>query len=127
VIDHATDPRNVGVIPNADGFGHVMRSCGDIIEICLAVRNDTIVNATFWTNGCGPVIACSSMITELVRGMQVTEAQQIQREDLVEALDGLPEDDEHCAVLAVSALKAALTDYLALQREPWKKAYRNPR
>ena len=125
LVDHATNPRNVGSLPNADGFGHVMGPCGDVIEIWLKVRQETIVNATFWTNGCGPVIACSSMVTEMVKGESVAKAQRIYQDNIAEALEGLPEDEGHCAALAARALKAAITDYLALRREPWKKTYRN--
>ncbi|TEB11264.1 iron-sulfur cluster assembly scaffold protein [Pelotomaculum propionicicum] len=123
VIDHARNPRNVGNIPNCDGFGQCSGECGDTIGIWLSVKNERITRATFWTDGCGATIACGSMITELVTGRPVAEAKKINRDTLLHALGGLPEDHVHCAALAADTLAEALQDYHELARFPWKKAY----
>ncbi|MDY6910894.1 MAG: iron-sulfur cluster assembly scaffold protein [Chloroflexota bacterium] len=126
VIDHAMNPRNVGEMPDADGCGHSLGSCGDDMEIWLRVRNGNITEAKFWTNGCSTSIASGSMVTEMAKGRPVTEALKIGQHDVLTALDGLPEESDHCAQLAANALKEAIKNYLALKREPWKKAYRQP-
>jgi len=123
-IDHAMNPRNLGDMKDADGFAKVTGSCGDTIEIWLKVNNGTIADATFMTDGCGTSIASGSMVTELAKGRTILEAQRISRQDVLNALGGLPEESEHCALLAANTLKAAIRDYLAMQKEPWKKAYR---
>ena len=124
VLDHAMNPRNIGTIPEADGFGSVTGSCGDTMEIWLRVRNDEIEDATFWTDGCGTSIACGSMVTEMVKGKKIAQALGINQDEVLQALRGLPEDSLHCALLAANTIKAAIQDYLTLKREPWKKAYR---
>ncbi len=123
-IDHAMNPRNVGDMNDADGFARVTGSCGDTMEIWLKVKNDSVDNATFMTDGCGPSIASGSMITELAKGKNVREARIISQQDVLSALGGLPEESEHCALLVANTLKEAIRDYLAMKREPWKKAYR---
>jgi nitrogen fixation NifU-like protein len=122
-IDHFMNPRNVGDMDDADGFGRVTGSCGDTMEIWLKVRNGTIASATFMTDGCGTSIASGSMVTELAKGRGVGEARRISQQDVLGALGGLPEESEHCALLAADALKEAIKDYLVIEREPWKKAY----
>ena len=124
VIDHATKPRNVGMIPNADGFGRITGPCGDTMEIWLRVRDGIMQRITFWTDGCGTTIAAGSMVTELVKGKQMEQALGITQEDILEALGGLPEESVHCALLASNTLKAACRDYLAMRNEPWKRVYR---
>jgi nitrogen fixation NifU-like protein len=123
-IDHAMNPRNVGDMDDADGFAKVTGSCGDTMEIWLRVRNGTIINATFMTDGCGPSIASGSMVTELSKGKNISEVRKICQQDVLNALGGLPEESQHCALLAADTLREAIRDYLAMQREPWKKAYR---
>jgi len=123
-IDHFLNPRNLGEIPTPDGFGRVTGSCGDTMEIYLRVNSDKIINTTFWTDGCGPSIASGSMVTEMTKGRNVSEAQRISQHDVLAALGGLPEESEHCALLAADALKEAIRDYLGMKREPWKRAYR---
>ena len=123
-IDHAMNPRNVGSISGADGFGSVMGPCGDTMEIWLKIKNGVIVEDTFWTDGCGTSIASGSMITELAKGEKVTEALKISADDVLNALGGLPDESTHCALLAANPLAEAVRDYLALKNEPWKKAYR---
>ena len=123
-IDHAMNPRNVGIVQDADGFARVTGPCGDTIEIWLEVKNGTIANATFMTDGCGLSIASGSMVTEMAKGKSVSEAQKIGQQDVLSALGGLPEESEHCALLSANTLKEAIRDYLAMKKEPWKKAYR---
>ena len=124
VIDHAMNPRNVGDMENADGFGKVTGSCGDTMEIWLKVKGGTVAEATFLTDGCGSTIASGSMVTELIKGKSIPEAQKVTRQAILNALGGLPEESLHCALLAAETLKEAIRDYFALRREPWKKAYR---
>jgi nitrogen fixation NifU-like protein len=124
VIDHATNPRNLGIMNNFDGFARVTGSCGDTIEVRLEVRNNTITDITFITDGCGTSIASGSMMTELAKSRNISIALRICARDILEALGGLPEESQHCALLAANTLKAAISDYIAVQREPWKKAYR---
>jgi nitrogen fixation NifU-like protein len=125
VIDHAMNPRNAGSIPNADGFARVTGPCGDTMEIWLGVKDSRIRDATFWTDGCGPTIACGSMATELIKGKSIAEALRITQEDILNSLGGLPEESHHCALLAANTLKQAVRDYITLKNEPWKRAYRN--
>ena len=112
VMDHFRNPRNVGVIENADGIGEVGNAkCGDIMKIYLKIENDIIVDVKFETFGCGSAIASSSMATELIKGKPVSEALTLTNKAVVEALDGLPAHKMHCSVLAEEAIKAALKDY----------------
>jgi len=122
-IDHFMKPRNLGDMGDADGFAKVIGSCGDSMEIWLKVKNGTIANTSFLTDGCGTSIASGSMVTEIARGKSISEARRISQQDVLSALGGLPEESKHCALLAADALKEAIKDYLAMEREPWKKAY----
>ncbi len=124
VIDHAMNPRNAGSIPGADGFATLTGPCGDTMEIRLKVKDNKVADAAFWTDGCGTSIACGSMATEMIKGRNVTEALAIDQSKILEALGGLPENSLHCALLASNAIQAAIRDYLAVKRDPWKKAYR---
>jgi nitrogen fixation NifU-like protein len=123
VIDHAQNPRNVGSMSDADGHASVIGPCGDRMEMWLKIRNGKVINATFWTDGCGTTIACGSLTTQLASGKTVGEALAINPDVIVENLGGLPEDSIHCAGLASSTLKKAIIDYMDLQREPWKRVY----
>jgi len=123
-IDHAMNPRNVGNIEAADGYASITGPCGDTMEIWLKVRNDTIVKTTFTTDGCGTTIAAGSIVTEIARGKSIIQALRIDQQDVLNALGGLPEESQHCALLAANTLKEAVKDYLAIRREPWKRAYR---
>jgi nitrogen fixation NifU-like protein len=123
-IDHAMTPRNVGNLEDADGFARVTGPCGDTMEIWLKVNGHTIVSAGFMTDGCGTTIASGSMVTEMAKGKSVGEARKISQQDVLDVLGGLPEESEHCALLAANTLKGAIRDYLAMKREPWKRAYR---
>ena len=122
-IDHFLNPRNLGEILGPDGFGRVTGPCGDTMEICLKVIDGRVTNASFWTDGCGTSIASGSMVTEMAKRMNIGEAQRISQHDVLAALGGLPEESEHCAVLAADTLKEAIKDYLAFKKEPWKRAY----
>ena len=112
VMDHFRNPRNVGVIEDADGVGEVGNAkCGDIMKIYLKIENDIIVDVKFETFGCGSAIASSSMATELIKGKPVSEALTLTNKAVAEALDGLPAYKMHCSVLAEEAIKKALQDY----------------
>ena len=112
VMDHFTNPRNVGEIENADGVGVVGNAkCGDIMKMYLKIDNDVITDCKFKTFGCGAAIATSSMATELIKGKTVSEALQLTNNAVVEALEGLPPVKVHCSVLAEEAVKSALADY----------------
>ena len=112
VMDHFRNPRNTGVIENADGVGEVGNAkCGDIMKVYLKIEDDVIVDAKFETFGCGSAIASSSMATELIKGKPVSEALTLTNQAVVEALDGLPAHKIHCSVLAEEAIKKALEDY----------------
>ena len=112
VMDHFSNPRNVGEIEAADGTGTVGNpACGDIMKLTIKVENDKITDVKFKTFGCGAAIATSSMVTELVMGKDLTEAEQISNSTVAEALDGLPPVKMHCSNLAADALHAAIEDY----------------
>ena len=114
VMDHFRNPRNVGVIENADGVGEVGNAkCGDIMKIYLKIENDIIADVKFETFGCASAIASSSMATELIKGKPVSEALALTNQAVAEALDGLPAHKVHCSVLAEEASKNALKDYYA--------------
>jgi nitrogen fixation protein NifU and related proteins len=112
VMDHFTNPRNVGEIKDASGVGEVGNAkCGDIMKVYLKVENDVIVDAKFKTFGCGSAIASSSMATELIKGKTVDEAWTLTNKAVAEALDGLPPVKMHCSVLAEEAIHKAINDY----------------
>lgn len=114
VMDHFTNPRNVGEIDNADGVGEVGNpTCGDIMRIYLKVNNNIVEDVKFKTFGCGAAIATSSMVTELVKGKTIEEAKQISNASVAEALDGLPPVKMHCSNLAADALQEAIKDFEA--------------
>lgn len=112
VMDHFTNPRNVGKIDDADGIGEVGNAkCGDIMKIFLKIENDVITDVKFSTFGCGSAIASSSMATEMIKGKPISQALELTNKAVVEALDGLPAHKLHCSVLAEEAVKAAVKDY----------------
>jgi len=111
VKDHLMNPRNVGEMKKPSGVGRVGNPvCGDVMEMCIKVKDDVIVEAKFRTFGCGAAIATSSVVTEIVRGKTVAEAMKITKDDLVSELGGLPEVKRHCSVLGVEALQKAIED-----------------
>lgn len=108
VVDEFYHPHNMGLMMGPDGCGSVLGLCGDTMEIYLRLDGQRIVKAAFITDGCGATVACGSMLTQLVEGRSLEEAAAVTPEDLIQALDGLPEDHAHCAVLAVDTLRAAI-------------------
>ncbi len=113
VMDHFTNPRNVGEIEDADGVGQIGNPvCGDVMRISIAVDEDQIADVKFKTFGCGAAVATSSMVTEMVMGKSLTEAADISNKAVAEALGGLPPNKMHCSNLAADALHLAIQDYL---------------
>lgn len=112
VMDHFRNPRNVGVIEDANGIGEVGNAkCGDIMKMYLKIEDDIVQDVKFETFGCGSAIASSSMATELIKGKPLSEVRQLTNKAVAEALDGLPAYKMHCSVLAEEAIQAALEDY----------------
>ncbi len=119
VMDHFRNPRNVGVIEDADGVGEVGNAkCGDIMKMYLKIENDVVKDVKFETFGCGSAIASSSMATELIKGQPLSEVEKLTNKAVAEALDGLPDYKMHCSVLAEEAIRAALEDYRKRQEDP---------
>lgn len=113
VMEHFSNPRNVGEIENADGIGKVGNPvCGDIMNMYIKVENNVIVDVKFKTFGCGAAIATSSMATELIKGKTLEEALKVTNKAVAEALGGLPKVKMHCSVLAEEAIQSAINDYL---------------
>ncbi len=112
VMDHFRNPRNVGVIEDANAIGEVGNAkCGDIMKMYMKIEDEIIKDVKFETFGCGSAIASSSMATELIKGQPVSEAMKLTNKAVAEALDGLPDYKMHCSVLAEEAIKSALEDY----------------
>lgn len=112
VMDHFTNPRNVGELENANGVGEVGNAkCGDIMRIYLDIKGDIIKDVKFKTFGCGAAVATSSMVTEMVKGKTIDEALVVSNAAVAEALGGLPETKMHCSNLAADALHKAIEDY----------------
>lgn len=112
VMDHFSNPRNVGEIPDADGVGELGSPvCGDMMKIYIKVEDGRIVDIKFRTFGCGAAIASSSIATELVKSKTIEEALALTKDEIVKALGGLPEAKIHCSVLATDALQKAIDDY----------------
>ncbi|MBW2028884.1 MAG: Fe-S cluster assembly scaffold protein NifU [Deltaproteobacteria bacterium] len=112
VMDHFKNPRNVGVIEDADGVGEVGNPlCGDMMTIYLKVKDDRIDDIKFQTFGCGAAIAVSSMLSELAKGKTLEEAKKITNKDVAEALEGLPKNKLHCSNLGADALQVAIRNY----------------
>ncbi len=112
VMDHFMNPRNVGVLADANGVGEVGNlKCGDIMKIYLKIENDMVEDVKFTTFGCGSAIASSSMATEMIKGKPLSDVLSLTNKAVVEALDGLPAVKIHCSVLAEEAVKVAVRDY----------------
>jgi nitrogen fixation NifU-like protein len=112
LIDHVKNPRNMGDVPNHNGFALNDGFCGDMMMMWMLIENGIVTNIAFQTDGCGPSIACGSMATEMAQGKTIDELRDITPDKIIEALGGLPEDHLHCASLAVGTLQMALTDCL---------------
>ncbi|CEA14363.1 Fe-S cluster assembly scaffold protein NifU [Methanobacterium formicicum] len=118
VMDHFSNPRNVGEIEDASGVGTEGNPvCGDLMTIYIKVEDEVITDIKFKTFGCGAAIATSSMITEMAMGKTLDEALKITRDDVAEELEGLPPVKMHCSNLAADALRAAIADYKMKQAE----------
>lgn len=116
VMDHFSNPRNVGEILDADGIGEIgNEKCGDIMKMYLKIEGGVITDVKFKTFGCGAAVATSSMATELIKGATIDDALKLTNKAVIEALDGLPAAKLHCSVLAEQAIKAALWDYYTRQ------------
>ncbi len=116
VMDHFSNPRNVGELENANAVGEVGNAkCGDIMRIYMLIEDDIIKDIRFKTYGCGAAIATSSMATEIVKGKSINEALSLTNKAVAEALDGLPAPKLHCSVLAEEAIKSAIADYYRRQ------------
>ena len=124
VLDHGIRPRNLGEIDKADGYAKITGPCGDTIEVWVTVKNDIVTDIRFMTDGCITSLASGSMATTLAKGKSIAKALGFSQQDILEALGGLPEDSEHCALLASNTLRAAIKDYLTIKDNPWKKLYR---
>ncbi len=112
VMDHFMNPRNVGVLEDADGVGRAGNPvCGDLMEMSVKIDDDVITDIKFRTFGCGAAIASSSMATELIKGKTIDQALEVSNRAIAEALEGLPPVKMHCSVLAAEALRATLADY----------------
>ena len=112
VMDHFRNPRNVGVIEDANAIGEVGNAkCGDIMKMYLKIKDDIVEDVKFETFGCGSAIASSSMATEMIKGQPLSEVRKLTNKAVTEALDGLPAHKLHCSVLAEEAIQAALADY----------------
>lgn len=116
VMDHFSNPRNVGEIEDADGVGEVGNAkCGDIMKMYIKVKDNIITDVKFKTFGCGAAVATSSIATEMIKGKSIDEALKLTNKAVVEALEGLPPAKLHCSVLAEQAMKAAISDYYKRQ------------
>ena len=102
------DPRNAGSLDEPDGYAAINGPCGDTMQIWLRVRDEVITDATFWTDGCGTSVVCASMVTVMAKGRAPAQAVRLEADELLDELGGLPEDDRHCATLAVNTLRASL-------------------
>ncbi|MBE6009288.1 MAG: Fe-S cluster assembly scaffold protein NifU [Lachnospiraceae bacterium] len=112
VMDHFRNPRNVGIIEDANAVGEVGNAkCGDIMKMYMKIEDDIVKDVKFETFGCGSAIASSSMATELIKGQPLSEVKKLTNEAVAEALDGLPGYKMHCSVLAEEAIKSALDNY----------------
>jgi nitrogen fixation NifU-like protein len=110
VLAEARQPQNMGVMDRPDGYGLVFGSCGDTMEVFLRLNGEWIEKATFMTDGCGPTVACGSMLTQMAHGKSLAEAAAIEAADVIIALDGLPAEHVHCATLAADTLHQAIAD-----------------
>lgn len=124
VIQRWLNPKHLGEMKDPQGYGKVTGPCGDTVQIFLKIDKDKIIDARFLTNGCMTTIAAGCMVCELCIGKTFKEAFRISKEVILEQLGGLPEESEHCALLAANTIRAALTDYLESRNEPWRRLYK---
>lgn len=124
VIERWLHPTYMGEVEDPQGSGKVTGSCGDTMQIFLRIKNGTIDDARFLTDGCATTIAAGGMACELATGKTYKEALKISKDVILEELGGLPDESIHCALLASDTLRGALTDYLASKNEPWRRLYK---
>lgn len=124
VIDHWQNPRNRGIMHDADGHAKITGPCGDTMEISIKIRDQKIIKCTFDTDGCGTTITCASIITEMATGKTIREARQINQKKMLEFCGGLPDESQHCALLSANTLQKALDDYDMIKNEPWRRLYK---
>lgn len=112
VMDHFSEPRNLGEMSDADGIGEVgSPACGDIMKMYIKVNDNVITDIKFKTFGCGAAVASSSMATEMIKGKTIEDALKVKNSDVIKALHGLPDAKIHCSVLAEQAIRSAISDY----------------
>jgi len=111
VIEEYRNPSNFGFVKNPDCYAEVKGWCGDTMKISLKIKNNRIVDACFWTNGCGATVASGSMLTKMIKGETVEKAAKVSDKKLLDALGGLPKEHQHCATLAVNTLQKAIKHY----------------
>ena len=112
VLDECKCPQNIGRMKDPDSVAIITGPCGDTMEFFLKVKKDTITDIQFMTDGCAPTVACGSMASKMVKGKSISEAAKVTNIDLIKALDGLPEENLHCAKLAVDTLHKAIKTYI---------------
>jgi len=108
VIEEYRNPSNFGFMKNPDGYAEVKGWCGDTMKISLKIKNNRVVDACFWTDGCGATVASGSMLTKMIKGENVEKAAKVSDKKLLDALGGLPREHRHCATLAVNTLQKAI-------------------
>jgi nitrogen fixation NifU-like protein len=113
VVDLWLHPRNMGPLEHPDGYARIKGPCGDTMEMFLQITGDRVARATFTTDGCGPTMAAGSMATQLVTGKTLSEAAKLTGDDILMALGGLPEESQHCALLAANTVTEAIRGYLS--------------
>ncbi|HUV56308.1 MAG TPA: iron-sulfur cluster assembly scaffold protein [Dehalococcoidales bacterium] len=111
MLDHGRNPRNLGDLEETNAFGIICGPCGDTMAMWLKVEDNKIADIGFTTDGCMTSLAAGSMTTEMAKGKTLIDAQQISQQDILDALEGLPKESEHCALLAVNTLRDAITNY----------------
>jgi nitrogen fixation NifU-like protein len=123
---NAMQPHNLGFLPQPDGLGAPVGSCGDSLEIGIQVTDDVISRIAFFPQGCAATVAVGSAVTQLALGLSLDQAQALTAADVAEFLGGLPPGHGHCAKLGIATLRAAIRDYLRNRNQPWRKMYRPP-
>ena len=111
VVNEYRNPTNFGIIKNPDATAKIKGPCGDTMKIDIKIQGDKISNIRFWTDGCGPSIACGNMLTKMVVGKTLRKVNKITSKDLLLALDGLPVEHQHCSILAINTLQKSLNSY----------------
>ena len=113
VLDHSKNPRNLEDLEDFNAFSIVTGPCGDTMAMWLKIEDDAIAGISFTTDGCKTSLAAGSMATELAKGKSIADARKLSQQDVLEALNGLPEESEHCALLAINTLNEAIDNYLS--------------